>query len=164
MMEDSTENGVFSIPLSFCQRCQCCVDNEPQAEFWTSAVVSLWAHNMERNYDCLEILILPLLLWVVFFFFHSHNFRQGFISFPSQHWPQPFHPLTALQNLFLTARNHLRWEQESLKSSGFLEAKSFNREKWSQGSLGNCFWVWEEKKEKQHGHMIFKFSSTLQDV
>lgn len=83
----------------------CCIDNEPQIEFWIPTVVSPWAHIMERNHDGPEILIFPSLLGE---FSHSHNLRQDFISFPPQHWPRPLYALTILQNVFPTARNHLR--------------------------------------------------------
>lgn len=98
-----TERSLF-FSLKFLTILRGCADKETRAEFWISAIASLWAHITERNYDSLEKPRTLTALGVS----HSQNLRQGFISFPSQHWPQPFHALTILQNLFITARNHLR--------------------------------------------------------
>lgn len=52
----------------------------------------------------------------------------------------------------------ITWEEneESLKSRGSLDPKNFRREKPSQGRLGNCSWLREEKKENMGmGHPRF---------
>lgn len=161
LMKGSREKEVFFFPSSFWQH-------------WHVLLkMSLWQNPGPRlqvpvgTYDGEELgqsgnIHLALTTWG---FSLPHNLRQGFISFPFQHGPQPFHALTTLQNWFLTARNHLKWEWESLTSSRFLEAKSFRREKQSQGSLGNCSQLWEEeKKERKKNHSNTWHSSFSNDT
>lgn len=156
-MKDSREKEVFFFPSSFWQHCHVLLKMSlwqnsgprlqvPCGHIWWKGVRTVLKYSFSPRYSG--------------GFSLSHNLRQGFISFPFQHWPQPFHALTTLQNQFLTARNHLKWEWESLTSGRVLGAKSFRREKRSQG-------VWvialsyegrgEKKKKKPFRHVTFKF-------
>lgn len=57
-----TERSLF-FSLNFLTILPGCVDKETRAEFWISAIASLWAHITERNYDSLEKLLVLSLLW-----------------------------------------------------------------------------------------------------
>lgn len=154
LIQDSKEKGVFSFPSSFWQFFPVVLIMSLSRILDFCYSFSLGTYYGQKLSQSWNTYCTLTALGVS----HSQNLRQCFISFPSQHWPQPFHALTILQNLFLTARNHSRWEWESLKSRGFLEAKSLRREKWSQGRLGNCSRLWEEKKENRSagtGHPSF---------